>query len=88
MLSTTIKSTTIKLYLKAASSVSLHHKKLDPLLDTCFLEAQCIKDVLTEVKRWEHVLNRIEPVTVKMVLHMHKKRANMHPYSLDSVLCD
>ena len=40
ILSTTIKSDTIKHYLKAASSISLNHKQLDPRLDEYGLEAQ------------------------------------------------
>ena len=51
ILSTTIKSATIKHCLKADSSVSLHHKQLDPMLETYVLESQCIKDVILEVKR-------------------------------------
>ena len=57
MLIATIKSTTIKRHLKAASSVSLHHKQLEWLLETRDLEAQCIKEVLSEVKRWESMPN-------------------------------
>ena len=52
MIITTIKSTTIKRYIKAASSVLLNYKKLDPLLDTRDLESQFIKYVFSEVKRW------------------------------------
>ena len=32
--------------------------------------------------------NRREPVTVKMVLQMHKKCVNKHPDSVEFVLCD
>ena len=85
---TTTKSTTMKRYLKVAFSVSLHHKKLDPMLDTCGLEAQCIKEVLLEVTLWESRPNRREPVTVKMVLHMHKKCARKQSDIIESVLCD
>ena len=85
MLSTTTKSTTTKRYLKAASSVPLNHKQLDPLLDTRGLEFQYIKDILPEVKQWESMLNRREPVNVKMVLHMHDKYKNKHRDSLDFV---
>ena len=31
--------------------------------------------------------NHIEPVTIKIVLHMHKKSDGKDPDSLDSVLC-
>ena len=52
------------------------------------LEAQCIKDFLSEVKRWESVPNRRETVTVKMVPHMCDKHKSKHLDSPDSVLCD
>ena len=75
-LSTNIKSTTIKRYIRAASSATLNHEQLDPWLDTIGLEEQCIKDVLSEVKLWESSPNLREPVIVKIVLHMHKKCKN------------
>ena len=73
MLSSTMKSTAIKYYLNAASSISLESKQLDLLLDMRGLEAQCIKDVLSEVKLWESIPNHREPVTMKIVLNMHNK---------------
>ena len=68
--------------------VPLNHKNLDPLLDQRGLEAQCIKDFLSGVKRWESMTNLIEPGTMKMVLHMHEKCNTNHPDSLHSVLHD
>ena len=85
---TNIKSTTIKRYIKAASSVTLNHKQLCLLLDTRSLEEQCIKDVLSEVKRWESMPNHREPVTVKIVMRMHKKYKNDHPDTLESIPCN
>ena len=79
MPSTTIKSITIKLYLRVASSISLNYEQMYPLLDTRGLKAQCIEDVLCEVQRWESMTNCREPVTVKMVLLVHKKCKNKHP---------
>ena len=86
--STITNSATAKCYIRAASSVPLNHKELDPLLVTRVLEFQCIKDVLSEFKRWESMPNCREPFTVKMVLSMHKKHKNKHPEILDSVSCD
>ena len=86
MLSATINHTTTNFCLKEASSVSLRHKLLDPLLDTRGLEAQYIKEVISEVKLWESMPNHREPVTVKIELHMHKKCANRHPYSMESYM--
>ena len=78
ILSTTIKSTTVKRYLRVASFIPLNHEQMCLLLGTRGLEAQCIKYFLSEFKRWESITNHREPVTVKMVLHMHKKCARKH----------
>ena len=76
MLSTTIKSSTIKYYLAEDSSVPLNHNHLELLLCKYSLEFQCIKSVLSEVKRWESMPTRREPVTVKMALCMIEKCTN------------
>ena len=78
----------MKLYLKVDLSVSFHDRQLCPLLCTRVLEAQCIKDVFSGVKRWESMPNRRETVTVKMVLYIHKKCANKRPDSLESIPYD
>ena len=72
ILSTTTKSGTIKKFLIAASSVALHYQNLDLFLNEHGQDTQCIKNVLSEFKRWESISNHIEPVAVKMVLHMLK----------------
>ena len=64
----------------------MRHKPINPLLDTRELEAHYIKEFLSEVKLWEPMPNRREPVTVKMETHMHKKCANKHPDSIESFL--
>ena len=73
------------LCLRAASTVSLNYKQLYPTLDTRGLESQCIKDVLSEVKRWESIPNRREPIAVKMVMCMYKKCKSNYLDSLDLV---
>ena len=83
-----MKSITMKRFLKVVSSISLRHIMLNPLLETRGLEAKCTKEVISKFKRWEHMPNRREPVPMKMVLHTHKKCKNMHPDSLEFVLCD
>ena len=88
MLSTTINHTTMKRYFRVDSSITLNDKQPDPLLDTRILESQCIKDILSEIKRWDSTPNHREPFTMKMVLNMCKKFKNKYPESLDSVLCD
>ena len=88
ILSTTIKSTTVKRYLRAASFIPLNHEQMCLLLDTRGPEAQCIKDFLSEFKRWESMPNRRESITMKMLLHMHKKCKNKHSERPDPVPCD
>ena len=51
MLCTAIKSGTIKRYLAALESITVNPKQLDPLLDDCGQDAECMKNVLSEVKR-------------------------------------
>ena len=87
-ISTISKFTTTKHYLKVESSIFLRHKMLDPLLYTCDLEAQFIKEVLSEVKRWESVPNHRKTATVKMVMHAHKKCKNKYSESVESIPCD
>ena len=88
MVSTTIKSGTIKCYLRASSSILLNHKQIDPLLDTRGVKAHCIKDVFSEVKRCESMSNVREDVTFKMAFYMHEKCKSKYPGSLYSVLFD
>ena len=64
---------TIKRCLEAAASISLNHKCLDPLLDEYDQEAQFIKNVLSEVKRRQSILNCREHSTAKMMSCMLKK---------------
>ena len=82
----TVKSTTIKNYLETVSSVSLRHKLLESLLKNCVLKAHCIKEVLSEVKRWKSMPNSREAVIVKMVLHMREKFKNKYHGIIESIL--
>ena len=66
----------------------LNDKQLDPLLDDRGLEAHCIKNLLSEIKRWESMPNRRETITIKMMFHMFKKYKGNHVCNLDLVTCD
>ena len=88
ILRTTINSTTMKRYLKVSSSIHINQKELDVLLDTHSLESQCIKDFLSEVKRWEFMLNRRELAIMKMALCVHEKFKNKHLDILESATYD
>ena len=88
ILRTKINSITINRHLNAASSIPLHRKQLEPLLDTCGLKAQCIKDVLSDVKRWKYMTTCRCAITVKMMLCIREKCKNKYPDILESVLYD
>ena len=88
MICKTIKVGTFKCYLSVVASITLNYKQLCPLLDDEGQDAQCVKYDLSEVKRWESMPNRREPVTVKMELQMLKKCDRKYTDSLDSVLHD
>ena len=88
MIGTTKKSGTIKNYLIASSSVSLNCQQLDLLLNEHGQDTQCIKNILSDVKRWESIPNLIEPITVKITVYMLKKCDGKHPDSIDLLLCD
>ena len=65
-----IKSNTIKQYLRAAASFSIAAQRLDPQLDIYGKRSFWINKVLQEVKRWESMPDRREPVTVEMIEYM------------------
>ena len=62
-------------------------QRLDPQLDIYGRRSSYINKVLLEVKRWESMPNRREPVTPEMMLHMVKNRSSRTD-SLSSALTD
>ena len=84
----TITPGTIKRYLMLAAAISEAHKLPDPRLNSRDTTLLYINKVLDELKRWEAVSNRHEPVTVAMLRHMHVLCAIQHADSRDSSLHD
>jgi len=80
-----IRTSTIKLYLKAAScpmrmqTISYSRLPSFPPL---------VKDILDEYKKWEVVPNRREPFTLDMLIHFQKLANIAHPDSYDAALFD
>ena len=88
---TTIKSGTIKRYLAAAAEVSIPAKMMNPCLDIMGNQSTYIKSILTEIKRWEKVPNRKEPVTKDMINYVISKGKTLYknnPNNIYSVLSD
>lgn len=84
----TLKSGTIQRYLLAAATISENHKLPDPRLNNRGITSSYIHKVLNELKRWEDMPNRREPVTVAMLRKMHALCDTMHDDSLESALYD
>ena len=73
LLCKTIKSGTIIRYLSAAAELSIQLNTISPLLDITGKRSKYITDVLNEIKRWEQVPNRREPLTKSMINYVIKK---------------
>jgi len=80
-----IRTSTIKLYLKAAScpmrlqTISYSRLPSFPPL---------VKDILDEYKKWEEVPNQREPFTVYMLTYLHRTAKTSYPDSYDAAVFD
>jgi hypothetical protein len=91
LLCTTLKTGTILRYLNAAAEFSLSANITNPCLDTNGKQSKYVKDILNEVKRWETVPNRREPVTNEIIDYLYKKGTKIsidNPNNLYSALSD
>eukprot|EP00957_Ditylum_brightwellii_P106533 8128478-Ditylum_brightwellii.AAC.1 len=68
VLAKSIKSNTIRLYLKAAALLCEPRRLVSPLISCCGSKSAWIEAIISEHKRWKAMLNRQEPLTVDMIL--------------------
>ena len=66
-----IRSGTIREYLRAAASWSTSANLYSPLLTASGIKSPIVENIIREQKRWESMPNRREPLTPKMLLHLH-----------------
>ena len=85
LLCRSIRSSTIKQYLKAASDLSIQANLVNPCIDIKGEYSIYIKDILKEIKRWEKVPNRKEPVTKKMVEYIIAKGKQLKKDNPDNI---
>jgi hypothetical protein len=102
LLAKSIKSATIRRYINEAGtsvleSRQLHQRKFPHVQFTWFhpcrnhgetKAAPTITACLDEIKRWENMPNRREPLTVDMIYHQYGKCSSATPYSVHQVLYD
>ena len=73
LLCMTLKAGTILRYLHAAAELSTHENIMNPCLDSTGKQSKHIKDIIHEVKRWESVPDRREPLTKNMIEYIYNK---------------
>ena len=91
LLCKTIQSNTIQRYLNAAAELSISAKMMNPCFDIMGNQSVCINDILKEVRRWEKMPNRKEPVTKTMVDYIIKKGDSLYgtnPNNIYTALSD
>ena len=69
----TLKSGTIARYLSAAAELSTAANTINPCLDITGKQSRHIKDITNEVRRWEVIPDRREPVTKEIIIYIHGK---------------
>eukprot|EP00957_Ditylum_brightwellii_P173163 13182319-Ditylum_brightwellii.AAC.1 len=69
LLTKSIKSNTMILYLKAAALLCEPRRLVSPLVSCCGRKSAWIKAIISKQRRWEAMPNRQEPLTVDMTLH-------------------
>jgi len=102
LLCMSIKSETIKIYIKvAADHISESRRRaltglpnesfqwIDPRLDiTTGKLSKRITSITDEVRRWEKIANRREPVTTRMITYGALKCDPLKPFCIDNVMYD
>ena len=85
LLCKTIRSDTIKRYLKAAAELSAPAQMMNPTLDLMGNLSVFIKDIIHEAKRWESMPNRREPLTKEMIEYIIDKGENSKKTNPDNL---
>eukprot|EP00957_Ditylum_brightwellii_P149311 11371633-Ditylum_brightwellii.AAC.1 len=88
LLSQSIKSNTIRLYLKAIAMLSEPRCLMNPLVSLSGSKSSWIEAITQEQCRWESMPNRQEPVTVAMGLQVCKRAKNEHEDSFITAFRD
>ena len=91
LLCRSIRSGTIMRYLSAAAELSVPANVTNPCLDIMGKQSQYIRDVINEVKRWESIPNRKEPITkelIQYIINKGNKLSKQNPNNLYSTLSD
>ena len=85
LLCKSIRSGTILRYLSAAADLSVPANITNPCLDIMGKQSQYIKDIINEVRRWESIPNRREPLTKSMITYIMNKGDSLAKHNPDNI---
>jgi hypothetical protein len=85
LLCMTLKAGTILRYLQAAAELSIPANMMNPCLDITGKQSKYIRDIINEVKRWESVPDRREPVTKDMIEYIFNKGISLKKSNKDNI---
>ena len=85
LLCKTIRSDTILRYLSAAAELSVPAKMMNPCLNIMGNQSNYISDIIHELKRWESMPNRREPITKEMVKYIIDKGKGLQKTNPDNI---
>jgi hypothetical protein len=80
-----LKSGTILRYLATAAELSLPHNQMNPCLDIYGKRSKHINNIINEIKRWENIPNRREPVSKQMIDYIASKGKKLHKKIPDNI---
>ena len=80
-----IKSGTVLRYLAAAAELSIPFNLINPCLDIFGKRSKHINNIITELKRWECIPNRREPVTKQMIEYIINKGKSLQKSDPDNI---
>ena len=85
LLCKTIKSDTVLRYLSAAAELSVPAKMMNPCLNIMGNQSNYISDIIHELKRWESMPNRREPITKEMIKYIIDKGKGLQKINPDNI---
>ena len=85
ILCTTLKSSTILRYLSAAITFAINASVINPCLDISGKQSKNTNDIITEVKRWETISDRREPITKKVIVFIVTKGTKLAKHNAHNI---
>ena len=85
LLCKTIRSGTILRYLSAAAELSVPANMMNPCLNIMGKQSSYINDIIHELRRWESIPDRREPVTKEIIEYVIEKGTRLNKSNPDNI---